>query len=438
MFGCFKVVRVVQFLARRAKDSCYFFRYMKNLIGLGLFAGSILVPFGSHYEGRWMVGFILLIVTMAVIVCKRVGILPGLCVFSTLFSAFTVFGNKVRYAEYGTNTALVMDNLALQSFCLFLGFVAVFLTTSKKSLAYLEELFGSLCFVNSLMTLYSIFAGNHNHGFFGNPSMNALMIVMLYPFLVVIPKKIEYVHATTSEIFKNHKLAVLRDLLHTLVPLAAVLMAKEIVPVVAMVACWLLMMVKDWEFSAKQKTRAITGLIIIVGLYFVYNHSLLSNSGRFNVWGLCLRWWHDNGFVLRGTGQGTAFMFLPMIQDQAGEPSNWWIVLHNDFLQVLFEQGIFGLILYSLLYVSCLYRSRDRNYLFIAVVIYGIGSFFNFPSHVAVHAFVGMFLVARAYERPEKTSAIGDNTGPEKPWGFSFPFKQTQTMRRDLRLVDQK
>lgn len=64
------------------------------------------------------------------------------------------------------------------------------------------------------------------------------------------------------------------------------------------------------------------------------------------------------------------------------------VTAHNDILQVLFELGIVGWILWVSVYLYTLWISRPSPMAFAFFVSLGILSFGNFPHHIGLEALV--------------------------------------------------
>jgi hypothetical protein len=131
---------------------------------------------------------------------------------------------------------------------------------------------------------------------------------------------------------------------------------------------------------------------------------LASNSGRFQIWGWALDWFANSSWsiILFGSGVGTTRVLLPIIeksnplfQDHIG----WWWFTHNDWLQIMLEQGLVGIFSAMILAFGVLWNSRRNPQLFRAVCAYGVVMFSNFPLHWALHALMGFTLVALVFER---------------------------------------
>src|SRR3990167_7653314 len=76
----------------------------------------------------------------------------------------------------------------------------------------------------------------------------------------------------------------------------------------------------------------------------------------------------------------------------------WWTWAHSDWIQVLYELGIIGLICYLAMFLFALRAAYINNqYVFQALVIYSITSLANFPAHFGGHAFIGVAIVALSF-----------------------------------------
>ena len=146
-------------------------------------------------------------------------------------------------------------------------------------------------------------------------------------------------------------------------------------------------------FLLTRKWAAVIGslcLIVSIGIA-MQGRELTNDSGRLGPWKIFMTWWWDgppenwrstdavlpDGWhnimewrvehspVLLGTGTGTFQWIGPAIQNTR---DNIFIWMHNEYLQVLFEQGSVGLILMLWLILACLWRARNRPWLFATVM----------------------------------------------------------------------
>ncbi len=97
----------------------------------------------------------------------------------------------------------------------------------------------------------------------------------------------------------------------------------------------------------------------------------LSSAGRVPAWIRFMEWWKVEASWTFGTGIGTFQWIGPAIDGLEG--SRLFMHMHNDWLQILFEGGVLGLLLAVSSFGFLLWRSWNRPKLFAAVV--GLGVF---------------------------------------------------------------
>jgi hypothetical protein len=130
--------------------------------------------------------------------------------------------------------------------------------------------------------------------------------------------------------------------------------------------------------------------------YLNEGNEFFNHSGRYDVWLLTWEWWTKFANIRTGTGPGTVYALVPRIQylkTPMAMRHDSFIWLHNEFFQVLIEEGVVGLTAYLALYLVCLKRAFNSRYLFSAMAGFGICALANYPFHLPIHAFVGAALV---------------------------------------------
>ena len=159
--------------------------------------------------------------------------------------------------------------------------------------------------------------------------------------------------------------------------------------------------------TLRQSLKWIFASIVVaaaLGLAFDYQFFDLSKVDRFKVWPQFMTWWQKMvPSHLMGSGNGTFWFLGPIIQQQMGIPKDqgFWTWLHNDWLQLLFEEGWTGLVLGLNMFGFALYRSwKDKkDAVFSAMVTYGFLSFGMYPTNLAFTALFGMILVRSCFEK---------------------------------------
>ncbi len=129
-------------------------------------------------------------------------------------------------------------------------------------------------------------------------------------------------------------------------------------------------------------------LVLLAG-YAVNPTYFFNPSGRFESWAKIYQWWLDTGniFTGLGTGMGTIIFGRQHVVDRSFAHMGVWA--HNDYLQVLFDNGLIGLASALLVLGFAVHKSINRPWLCASVIGYGATAFFNFPTHVPIHAMVG-------------------------------------------------
>jgi hypothetical protein len=179
------------------------------------------------------------------------------------------------------------------------------------------------------------------------------------------------------------------------------------------IALWIIFSIKknpDNNPGLKKKVIIVATIVLVAvaGSYFIvkktgalklmqyqvssiFNAKSDNNAGRLKMWGSTWQLSKDN--LLFGVGAGNwKIEVLPYYNINYGAKYQNWRRPHNDFLWVLSEKGIFGLLFYLLSFVivaiycfKILYNEPDKGKLiFTSLMMAGIGgylviAFFTFP-----------------------------------------------------------
>lgn len=140
----------------------------------------------------------------------------------------------------------------------------------------------------------------------------------------------------------------------------------------------------------KHRTIALVCIALgIIALYFGIEYRPSSVEERFTAWSAVL-----NNLTFFGHGIGSLYTLSPYMTDAWDTTARRLDHAHNEFLEILFEQGIPGLVLYTAL-LSLAYRSADwatRSILSAFLVI----SCVAFPWRIPANAFVGALCLGHA------------------------------------------
>ena len=151
-----------------------------------------------------------------------------------------------------------------------------------------------------------------------------------------------------------------------------------------------------WLFYVLGAAMLIGGITYII----IYDMPGGQFGERFRVWGMAF------SQVIKmspffGHGIGLFARWAPQTSQGGGNPDALtWIWAHNEYLQVLFELGIIGVV--SI--VMCIkgvvkdfmknFEDRELQCLFACFLALLVVSFFHFPFHIARMAGISLFLIA--------------------------------------------
>ncbi len=172
-----------------------------------------------------------------------------------------------------------------------------------------------------------------------------------------------------------------------------------------------------WAFilSNRGLTGIVAGVAGVMAFAVCYRHYFLAlvpvsvlplalwvhgptSSGRVQAWRVWVLWWssYANPWVGFGTGSAEWVLpFLPWVPDDhsVGQTMN---LFHNDFLQILFDTGLIGLL--SALAVAgwLLYRLRLKPRYFACAVSYLVVMCTYFPLHYSIGQVILCILISEA------------------------------------------
>lgn len=358
---------------------------MKHAISIGFLltcVSPLFLPGGfwnRYWYGPWAVLIAFAILSFAFYVGKRLHWTLVPFVLSTLLSSLWVYG---WFGNDYTGWA-VGDQAALKSSSLYasLAFVLLLLACVrlKDYTEHLRKVLGVVCLLASLWTVMQMGSIPFKRvGFAGNASMNGCLIAVTFPF----------VWSSLKERWRILALAAF----------VAILATGTSVPIGALCVVLLTLFLT----SRRRVLIALSVCLTIpVIAYAIQGPEFFSPSGRFSMWRVFMEWWWYATDHLFGAGAGVSTVLLPSIQNARGMNGNFFMWFHSDPLQVLFEQGAIGAVTLFVAFVGVVWKSRRDRALLASVLGFAAASVFNYPTHLAPHALVGISLLAMAYKRTE-------------------------------------
>lgn len=145
-------------------------------------------------------------------------------------------------------------------------------------------------------------------------------------------------------------------------------------------------------------------------------YKITTGNGRYHIWYEALSWWWHNPWEVQvfGVGLGSVGPLLDRtdsiihaIQQQAGDTHGDYLWLHSDWVQILFEQGILGLVSALTIFGLSIFKAikKERGAYLAAILAYGITMLTNFPWHWPIHALFGAVIMVCILSLKESNGA---------------------------------
>lgn len=230
---------------------------------------------------------------------------------------------------------------------------------SQKWTAYLWTFFTILNLINCLIVL------SFGYGIFNASSMDSSMIALfsIFPMIAML------------DVLKE------RGLKWANAPIAVVVLLIPIITIIFTQGSTAYFVLGAGLLGAMfVKGMYRTGLwLLVVCLslaYLTQGEKLLSTSGRWWHWKMFMDFWFDNANIWIGAGSGSFQWLGPAIQ---GPTKEAFLFMHNEYLQVLFEQGIIGFSLLMALWLISMWKVRKSAWLFGTFCAASVSMLTQFP-----------------------------------------------------------
>jgi len=265
------------------------------------------------------------------------------------FSAWQIFGGQNTPIENAPDQwVLAFDYAAIYSLVCVIAAMSI----SKFNL---RKIFIYLGYLNAALLIF------WDHGIFLNASMSGCFLAVSIPLL-----------------FNN--------LLSGSLMVVAIFMTRQSLPIAT------LFVALCAGFFAQKKWRelVIASVIAIPCGFLVAGRDLFDTNGRMTIWASSIQFLHESGKQIVGLGAGSFSLIGPKLSKNPDHLFTW---MHSDILQIYFEQGIIGLILFFGLAAFSLIKSYKNPPLFAAVVAYLFFMSANMPAHYVISGVYGFWML---------------------------------------------
>lgn len=134
---------------------------------------------------------------------------------------------------------------------------------------------------------------------------------------------------------------------------------------------------------------------LVGGGFYLQGKDLFHDTHRLTEWKLIMEWWSANITWPIGAGTGTYQVLGPEIQNRQ---ENLFVWLHNDLLQIIFEQGLIGFALTLMLIIICVKRARNQPWLLCTIGGFLFAALVQFPLRFIPGALFALLLVRISLE----------------------------------------
>jgi hypothetical protein len=219
-----------------------------------------------------------------------------------------------------------------------------FVASLRKDRVYLL-----LTFFEALIVINSVSYVWWKYGLFNAGSMDLAFMAMVYPVILFRPRR------------KNFAFYI-----QALTPLACLFVNRPGSTVYMALALALSVF-----FIKERKWKILFPMLLglmALGYYKSYelgSYNFFSDSNRIAPWLQMMSWWWENANIWVGTGSGTFQWLGPEIQN--AQTDGIFIWMHNEYLQIAFEQGLVGLALALGLIYFCVRGAWNRPWLLASI-----------------------------------------------------------------------
>lgn len=150
------------------------------------------------------------------------------------------------------------------------------------------------------------------------------------------------------------------------------------------------------NWMMKYKSKPYLEIPIVMGFLALGAQKFFDSNGRFDLWRRSMIYWMDQINPWIGSGPGSYFLYGPKIQMlQGNTPDKLFVWMHNDWLQVLFEYGIIGFVLISILFVKMVRAAHDKKepWLVASILTYGFVATTQMPLRYFLMSLLGACLL---------------------------------------------
>lgn len=313
-------------------------------------------------------GFTLLTLFFGYKILKKSNLNTALLFLYCSVSAIFLF--QTNFNVYGALHPRIEASSA-NSFLRLIMLAALMLMTPKNKNDNLIRIVKTLSLIESILVL------TFGYGFMNAGSMSVTAIAITYPLMWVAKNK-------------NKTL----NFIYYVTPIASIISLGGTTAYACLFASSLVWGLYRRSIKEKLITLACTLIIPLTGALLI-GKDVLESYDRFQVWQIFMNWFHANANIWTGTGTGTFEWIGPAILDRT---KGVYLFMHNEYLQVLFEQGVIGFALMILVMIQCVHLARKRPAILASIAALSVAMLTQFPFRFFFTQFVAVLLIKLSFD----------------------------------------
>lgn len=283
------------------------------------------------------------------LVYKKYGFLEAVFLFYCMISSAFMFQTNIEFwdkAQFRIETTAAQTYIRILAASLFALFYEQWRNHWQKLIVYLTIL---NCFLISWVT----------YGIFNASSFDSAMVVCCTPLLL-----------------KHIDSLKIKALAIGMILFAMVRSGNSATAYFSLLGVSL-------AFVFKLRLYGLLFIPAVVGVFATFTNGaqLVNSSRRVEFWDTIMQWWSNWVNPWYGSGIGSYAWLGPLSQIREGQ-TNLLVWLHNDYLQLLYEGGIIGLILGLVLWIKYLLSAFKKDtWLFCTFAGLSVSMLTYYPFH---------------------------------------------------------
>lgn len=350
---------------------------------IGVFCLYLMIKNGTYFYTENFVGLLALTFVIFIMVYNWLSRATALFIAYVCAHSIYFLSYHSPFSNFGMAYDHYLQSTAAKGF-IFLQLFAVLFVVPTRYYKVLRSSLGPIAIVSTISAFATYIVTGKATGIVGATSIDSALIACCLPYLWRVLKQCEL---------------PLRIIITALAVIAIFILGGSVALGCLVTIILFSVPVQNWR---KYFILSVLSVMTLVATYyFMFDRALFNSSRRFFAYEISLKYFWENVNVWIGTGISTYWVYGPLIQDQnKWGKSEYFTFLHSDILQLLFEFGIVGIVLFLLMISGAISRIwQGKRYLLAPIMAYLVFMTFYYPLHSFLTAFVGAIIYRDTLER---------------------------------------